>query len=497
MIRCKRFDAALLLLAFAVSIGVRLALTHGFDGLYGQDAYAYYNFAGDLRQALSEHRAPEPFFWPLGYPVLLALSFALFGTAPLTAQSVTLLLGALTAPLTYILARQLSAGKATALVAALLVALCGQAVQSSIVVMSDTPALFWATLSAVLLLRYLRNHQRRWLFFSAFLLALACVTRWLYLALIPVWGAALLVTWRHIRWRELIVAGAAAALVFVPQAAVSIHSPFPVLDHPWVAGWSLNNAGSHQFSNEDGQFDYAQINALFYAQPFFDPYYLAPLFAPFVLGGIWLLRRQPALLALLFGWVLVPYAFLVGIPYQNIRFALILVPPLAVLAALGLEQAIARFATSSFRFAFAIAVLGSLFWMFSAGQPVIQQFIRAQARDKAAVQWAIAHIPPATRVYCYGLTQPLAAYTSFEVHELYDETPLTLAVELADSRESYLFSNVWVLENQWQGRMLQTTFHWLRDTPGLLYLDRIGNYILFRIDNENWTPASGFQQSVG
>ena len=60
-----------------------------------------------------------------------------------------------------------------------------------------------------------------------------------------------------------------------------------------------------------------------------------------------------------------------------------------------------------------------------------------------------------------------------------------------------VFSNLWVIENQWAGRPLQATFHWLRDTPGLIYLDRIGNYILFRVGDENRTPASGLQQSVG
>lgn len=515
MIRLNWLDFLLLLLVFAISLGVRFAFARGFDGLYGQDAYAYYNYAREFRQAVDEHRSPEPFFWPLGYPVLLALSFALFGTVPLTAQALTLLLGALLSPLVYILARQLETQPITALIAALLIAFCGQAVQSSIVVMSDIPALFWATLSTVLLLHYLHTNRRRWLILSALLLALASITRWLYLALIPVWGIVLLLSWRRIRWREILASGAATALVLVPQAAISIHSPYPVLDHPWVAGWTLENVVSHKFSNEDGQFDYAQINALFYAKPYYDPYYLAPLFAPFILFGIWSLRRKPALLALLLGWALLPYAFLVGIPYQNIRFPLILIPALAALAGIGIKTLLSIITSRRMKIAFvgalahapfllgnfilALILIPSLCWMLSAAQPIINQFVNNQLRDKAAVQWALQHIPSSSRVYCYGLTEALSTYAPFEVHELYAETPQTIAAQLADGKDSYFFSNIWVIENQWAGRPLQTTFHWLRDTPGLNYLDRIGNYILFKIggaSDENRSPASGLQQSV-
>jgi len=66
----RQIDISLLLLLFAGGILLRLLLLTptGFDGLYGQDAYAYYDFAGELRAALNQGRAPGDFFWPLGYP---------------------------------------------------------------------------------------------------------------------------------------------------------------------------------------------------------------------------------------------------------------------------------------------------------------------------------------------------------------------------------------------------------------------------------------------
>lgn len=467
---------------FALSLALRIAYATGFDGLYGQDAYAYYNYA----QTMIRGSGLAPFFWPLGYPALLASGFAIFGISALTAQAISLLLGGLIAPLVYILARQIGAGRPGALAAGLIAALCGQAIQSSIVVMADIPALAWATLSAVALQRYLRADRLRWLVAAALLLALACVTRWLYLALIPTWTTAVLLTWRRVRWRETLAAGTAAALVLLPQIAVSIGSPFPVLDHAWVAGWSPLNAFAREFANIDGHFTYDQINAQFYARPFYDAYYFAPLFAPFLLVGAWRLRGRPALLALLLGWALLPYLFLAGIPYQNIRFPLIVVPAVAVLAGYGLEAILARR-----RVVFAGVLVGGLALTAFAEKPVIDQFVVHQNADKAAVQWAVAAVPANSRLYTFELTLPLRAYAPCDVRELFDETPQMITAELADGTPSYLFVNVWVIENTWAGRGIDVTYRWLRDTVGLEYLDRTGNYLLFRIANEDRDTAAG------
>lgn len=480
--------SAALVGVFALSLALRVAVTLGFDGLYGQDPYAYYNYAGQMRAAISDRADLAPFFWPLGYPALLALAFALFGTSALVAQALTILLGALLASLVFVLARQVGASRFGALAAALIVAFCGQAIQSSIVVMADIPALFWTTLSAVALAHYLRGDRPRWLVVAALTLALACVTRWLYLALVPVWLAALLLYGRRLRWREIGAAGVAAALVLLPQIAVSIHSPFPVLNHAWVQGWSPANVLVHEFVNYDGHFVYADINALFYARPYFDAYYLAPLFTPFIVVGAWRLRRKPAWLALLLGWALLPYLFLAGIPYQNIRFPLIVFPAVAVLVGVGLDAVL-----HWNRLAFAALLLGGLALTAAADKPIIDTFIANQNRDKRAVQWAVSMVPPDARLYTFELTQPLKAYAPCDVRELYDETPQTITAALADDTPSYLFVNVWVIENQWAGRGVDVTYRWLRDTIGLEYLNRSGNYILFRIVDEYRDTPAGLQ----
>src|SRR5690349_18059265 len=75
-----------------------IALFRNFDGLYGQDAYAYFDYSvGSVRHSLL-HLAPlEPFFWPPGYPILVALASLLVGPVPLAGQAVSLVAGALVA----------------------------------------------------------------------------------------------------------------------------------------------------------------------------------------------------------------------------------------------------------------------------------------------------------------------------------------------------------------------------------------------------------------
>src|SRR4051812_47085078 len=116
----KRLDLTLILGVFALSLALRIGFSVGFDGLYGQDPYAYYNYGQILRQSINHGQPLPAFFWPLGYPALLAISFTIFGQSALTAQAISLFLGALLAPMVYLLARQLGAQSSGAFAAALI-----------------------------------------------------------------------------------------------------------------------------------------------------------------------------------------------------------------------------------------------------------------------------------------------------------------------------------------------------------------------------------------
>src|SRR5438270_3257623 len=128
------------------------------------------------------HLVPlEPFFWPPGYPLLVALTSLVLGPIPLAGQLVSLVMGALVPVLTALLVRELWPRDPTlAVLSGALVALCGQLWQSSIVVMADTTGLALAAVAAWALARYVRNGTLAWLILAAAAIAYATLARWIY-----------------------------------------------------------------------------------------------------------------------------------------------------------------------------------------------------------------------------------------------------------------------------------------------------------------------------
>jgi 4-amino-4-deoxy-L-arabinose transferase-like glycosyltransferase len=493
--RYRDYILVLLLFIGGLLLCAALLLPTRFDGLYGQDSYAYYDFAGDMRLALSEGRPLASFFWPLGYPALLAITETTFGAHPQTGQALNLVLGSLLAPLVYILARQMHLASRGALIAGILMAICGQALQSSLVLMSDIPSLFWALLSAIFLSRYILGTDAKtggrsvFLALAALTLALASVTRWLYLILVFPWGFALLVVWRgRIRWRITVLSLFAAALVLIPQLMYSQMTAEPVLNHAWVEGWSPANAFRQVFDNVDGHFEYAKPNAVFYAEPFYDPYYLAPVFTPFLIIGIAaLFRRQRYITGIiLLGWIILPYIFLVGIPYQNIRFPLIFFPAVAILVAFGLVYTAdwlkTRLAPPRHIFALVGVLSLGLVLTFTTTLPTINTFLSNQTRDKDTADWTQAQIPAGSTLFTFGLTLTLKHETSLNVLDVYYETPRTLASKWTLGKEDYLLLNMWDIKNQWVGREPEIAYNWLRNVRGLVRIDRYQYYTLYKVN---------------
>jgi hypothetical protein len=185
----KRPAVWIFLVALAARVVVILAAR--FDGLYGQDAYAYFDYARLMVSTPVGQALPGPIYWPLGYPALAALFFRLAGLGALGAQLASLLAGAAIAPVVYVLVLQLTTASPLeaaalrwgAVAAGLITALSGQLLQSSIVVMADAAGLLWATLAALWLLRFDRQRQPLWVLPAAASLALAIVTRWIFAGL--------------------------------------------------------------------------------------------------------------------------------------------------------------------------------------------------------------------------------------------------------------------------------------------------------------------------
>ncbi|HEX5505749.1 MAG TPA: hypothetical protein VFW96_24240 [Thermomicrobiales bacterium] len=499
-----RLALLLLFLAVVVPAGA-LAAVGRFDGLYGQDPYAYYDYAvGPLRAGLLRLRPPPDFYWPPGYPLLVALVSFAVGARPLAGQLVSLVAGGLAAVGTALLAREVwpaldGRGGARArfygpLLAGLVVALCGQLWQSSIVVMADTTGLAAATLGAWALARYGRRGASGgvgWLALAAAGLSWAVLTRWAYaLVAIPCTVYALVALRRRGRPVALAHGAAATAVVAVLLGPLLVPVAIGLLEPgrtaPFAADldvyrWDPLNAARRAFHTADGLLAYRWPNGLYYALAPALPFFFTPLLAWLIAPGLWttLRRRATAGLVLVVGWAGVTYAFHAGAPWQNIRFVLAYLPPLAVLLALGAVVA-CRAVGRHGRALVGVGLAAGLAWMTVGGVGLTRGFIARKDADLALAR--AVRLPADARLLTFGPTLTFQHYTAIETDDLSGLTPPDLARLAAGDHPVYLLLDTANVETQWRGLPPDENYRWLRDGPGLAPLGRYGgHYTLFRV----------------
>jgi hypothetical protein len=483
----------------ALAALVVLALTR-FDGLYGQDSFAYFHYAtGPLRQALLRLQPLPPFFWPPGYPLLVALASAVVGINPLAGQIVSIGAGAAVPAFTILLAAEIGKSdhpEATnagwpllPLVAGLIVAATGQLLQSSLVVMADTLGLAAATAGAWAFVRYRRTARSRWLAISSAAFALAIITRWIYaLVALPfaVWSLVLLGGRpRRVALRHGAGAAAAAAVILGPVmvpavAGLIAGGNLPFAGDLQVYSWSPLNALRRVFMTPDGELRYGLPNGIYYAIAPASWWYFSPALALLVLPGIRAVFRRRAMPAayLLVVWVAIVYAFHAGAPWQNPRFALAYLPPLAILAAMGFAQ-LQSAAQQKIRQAATVALVGGLALAAAGSVVLLNEFIERKQDDVATVRWTERLAPANAQLLTFGLTATFQQYGRLETLDLSELGSATMAALLSDGRPTVVLLDVPGIERQWRGRAPWVNYRSLRDGPGLAPLGVRNGVTLF------------------
>lgn len=506
-----RQRALVLLPLFLLGPVALLLLQRPFDGLYGQDSYAYFHYAmGPLRQSLLALQPLPPFFWPPGYPLLAALMSFVAGAGTAAAQAVSLAAGALVPLFTALLARELwpaqtrtDIGRWLPLLAGLMAALTGQLWQSSAVVMSDTTSLAAATLGAWALARYGRGAGGQWLLLAAGACAFALLARWASgLAALPLAAAALLLLGRR-PWRQALGHALGAALV-----VVAILSPVLLataqgkttaetgggafIGDLEVVMWQPLNALRREFENSDGFLHYRLANGLYYALAPAHRYFFTPLLALLLAPGALALwrRRSPLRLLLLAGWPATVYIFLAGVPWQNFRFVLTYLPPLAIIAALGATDTVARL-DGMRRQLFALLLAAGLLWMAYGGGQLTERFIERKEADLMVMRWVEEQLPADAHLLTFAITLTVDQYSDLAVHELYHLRPEDMEALLRDGRPVYLLLDVANVESQWAERAPSQNYHWLQAEVGLAELGQRPPYTLFRVGSPDSSGREG------
>jgi 4-amino-4-deoxy-L-arabinose transferase-like glycosyltransferase len=360
-----------------------------------------------------------------------------------------------------------------------------------VVVMVDTLGLATATAGAWAVARYSRTGAARWLALAGLAFAWATTTRWIYgLVALPFTAWALVVLRRKpVRTALLHAAGAAilASIVLAPTVVPAAVGLIKGGDASFagdfqVYSWNPLNALHQTFTTADGQLAYGLPNGVYYALAPAFWYFLGPLLAAFVVPGIWAVVRSRSnrTLLILIAWAGIVFTFHAGAPWQNPRFALAYLPPVAILAALGFAE-LRQVAGTRIRWLVNAWLLAGLAFAATGSVVVTQEFIERKQHDVAIVRWT-EHLAPANgQLLTFGLTATFQEYSRLQTLDLSEVGNSGLTRLLADGQPTLVLVDVASLERQWPGRAPWQRYRSLRDGPGLTTIGTNSGFTLLAV----------------
>jgi hypothetical protein len=301
-------------LLFLATLG---CLVIGFDGLYGQDGYAYLYQINHLQTLISDDAFYPPFYAFLGW-----LFKWIFQNPIFSLQWVSLLSWFGTGLLLYKIATQSLqlSNKLAGLGILILFIFSPFVMRMSLLVMSDSLALFMAVFSIYLGL--FSKHKWAYAFFFV-VAALALLTRY---ALVPLLVPTLfLVIIRLFQKRSFNVWLSALMGISIGLTALLVNMFYLTSEngstqHSWLQLWDLRHYFNNSFDHQDGFVEYTFPNIVYVLKNVFHPIYallLVPALFFFKKSDL----KSVEIKILLISYILY-ILFLAGIPFQNDRFLL-------------------------------------------------------------------------------------------------------------------------------------------------------------------------------
>lgn len=454
----------LAIFGFSLALNLATVWRKNFDGLYGQDPYSYYVHATELRYnfSLFHHwqweAVPRLLYWPAGYPALVALLFLFTGASAGAAQLVSIVAWAGSCGLVAATGQKISGSWLAGVVAGGFMALSGWGRQVAVSVMADAPALFWTTLGVWLMLQAQEKRSGRYLAGAGLAFGLAGVTRYAALSAVPllfIWA-----TGRKLPAKWLVIALVAVGLVYLPQFIINQIFPSAFWTNSWLADWSPANAFQQEFTTRDGFASYPAPPLVFYLGfSLINPRFLTPLALPLVgLGVVRLWQKKAWFEAVwLGGWWLLPVLLFSGIPYENERFSLTFMPPVALLAGLGVVWLAGTLPKGWPQIGLHLALAASAIGLLVISQRHVDGFIAVKDIELAVVKQVEARLPAQANLITFDISLTFDHYTGLKVRDL-SALDAGSVQTLASQPEVYLLADPANMAQQWKGNPIGVAF---------------------------------------
>jgi dolichyl-phosphate-mannose-protein mannosyltransferase len=317
---------------------------------------------------------------PLLFQTVLSLGFRLGlgeGFERLTAAAV----GVATVYLVYELGKLLY-GRRAGLIAALLMALVPYHVVVTRQVLLDGPMTFFATLTVLLLARFVLCGRPVWLYGAGAAMGLTFLSKETSIVLLGAIYAFLALTPElRVRLRDLAISLGVMALVIAPFPLSLMGAGRTGTGESYLT-WQLFRRPNHDW--------------LFY--PATVPEAIGPLVVLAAAVGLWLLRREGSWReTLLVAWIAVPVAFFSLWPVKGFQYLLPIAPPLALLAGRALSRLPAPAGRGARALGVAIVALSLLVPTWSRVQGARPETFLAGSGGvpggREAGEWIDEHVP--------------------------------------------------------------------------------------------------------
>jgi 4-amino-4-deoxy-L-arabinose transferase-like glycosyltransferase len=490
----KNIDIFLLLFSASLIIKIFILLFYKFDGFYGQDSYAYYEYSKAFISSVNNFKIPDNFYFPVGfYLFTYAVNIFTFGNTNIASLIVSLISNSFIPALTFLvstgLLKNCFSEKETGIIslfAAVIMCASGSLIQAGIVIMSDSLGLALALTSVVLLIKYTDSGKLVYSLFSFVFLSLSIMTRYINILFIPLF-ILIFFSYLHsfkmkVNLKHLFLSLVIAVIVFLPQLYYILKFGVSYLrpeEGPgqWTTQWSLLNLFKRDFFIADGTFTYTLWNSVYYAAAIFNPMNFL-LFGIFFISGLYFIavRKYRLLLIIPIAWIFMYYIFLSGMPIQVSRYTMIYSPSVAIIASLGIFETFTGVKLRKIIFVSLMLIL------FCSGMYRINNFLVQKERDMQVVEFVNNNVENKSTLFSFFITGTINHYSPKKSLELYyfNVNKIKGIIDSSMSNVYFVIPET-IINNQWKGLTLEQTFSFVKSNYNPEKIGYIDIYTIYCI----------------